>query len=220
MAMTRREDGTRPGDADPATPASRAAAGVEGNARLTGAMGAVLLLLLAAEGFTILGVRQMLTPHVFIGMLLIPPVLVKIGSTSYRFVRYYRGAPAYRRNGPPPILLRLLGPFVVVLTVVVLATGVALLYVPLSQRSTFLTLHKASFILWFGAMAIHVLSHLADTALLAPRDWVRRTRRQIRGAALRQWILAASLVAGAVLGILVVGRVGPWLASGPLHLGG
>jgi hypothetical protein len=222
MAMTRRDDGARPGEPDPAATAAarRQAAGVEGNARLTGTMGAVLFVVLAAEGFTVLGVRQMLTPHVFIGMLLIPPVLVKIASTSYRFVRYYRGAPAYRRNGPPPILLRLLGPFVVVLTVVVLASGVALLYVPPTQRQTFMFLHKASFILWFGAMAIHVLGHLADTARLAPRDWVSRTRRDIGGAALRQWVIAASLVAGAVLGLLVLGRVGPWLASSPFHLGG
>ncbi len=73
-----------------------------GNARLTAANAAVLLVLLAAEGVTILGVRQMLSPHVFIGMVLIPPVLLKVASTGWRFARYYRGAPAYRRKGAPP----------------------------------------------------------------------------------------------------------------------
>ena len=77
-------------------------AGVESNARLTGSTAAVLLVLLAAEGVTVLRVGALLTPHVFIGMLLIPPVLLKIGSTGWRFVRYYRGSPAYRRKGPPP----------------------------------------------------------------------------------------------------------------------
>jgi hypothetical protein len=48
---------------------------VESNGRLTASNAAVLLVLLAAEGFTILGIRQMITPHVFIGMVLIPPVL-------------------------------------------------------------------------------------------------------------------------------------------------
>jgi hypothetical protein len=173
----------------------------------------VLLVLLAAEGVTILRIRPLLTPHVFIGMLLIPPVLVKIASTTYRFARYYRGAAAYRRKGPPPVLLRLLGPLLVILTVVVLASGVALLLTSPSLQQSLLLIHKASFVLWFGAMTIHVLGHLADTARLAPRDWMRRTRGSITGAGTRQWGIAASLVAGALLGLILLGRIGPWLAS-------
>lgn len=76
----------------------RADEGVKANTRLTAPDAAVLLVPLAAEGVTILSVRQLISPDVFIGMLLIPPVLVKIGSTGYRFVRYYAGAPAYRRE--------------------------------------------------------------------------------------------------------------------------
>ena len=76
----------------------RADAAVAGNARLTAANAAVLLVLLAAEGVTILRVRQLLSPHVFIGVVLIPPVLLKVASTTWRFARYYTGAPAYRRK--------------------------------------------------------------------------------------------------------------------------
>src|ERR1700676_4477524 len=108
--------------------------GPEGNARLTGTVAAVLVLLLAAEGVTVLSVRSLVAPHVFIGMLLVPPVMLKIGSTIYRFVPFYKGSEAYRRKGPPPALMRLLGPFVVVLTVTVLGTGVALLFVGRSAR--------------------------------------------------------------------------------------
>ena len=57
----------------------------------------------------------MLNAHMFLGMLLLGPVALKMGSTGYRFVRYYTGADAYRRKGPPAIELRLLAPFVVVL---------------------------------------------------------------------------------------------------------
>src|SRR5487761_1574006 len=188
---------------------------VESNARLTAGIAAVLLVLLAAEGLTILRVRGLLSEHVFIGMLLVPPVLVKTGSTLYRFGRYYFGDPAFREKGPPPALLRLLGPFVVLLTFVVLATGIALLLVGPSQRSAMLTLHKASFILWIMAMTVHVLAHLVDTAKLAPRDWMRRTRRDVRGAGARQWTITASLVVGILLGLLFLGRVAPWLASVP-----
>lgn len=191
----------------------RAEQGVKSNARLTASNAAVLLLLLAVEGVTILRVRQLVTLHVFVGMLLIPPVLVKIGSTGYRFVRYYLGSPAYRRKGPPPMLLRLLGPVVVILTVVVLASGVALLLASSAWSRELLFIHKASFVLWFVAMTVHVLGHLAEVARLAPRDWLRRTRRDVRGAGSRQWLIAASLVAGALLGLAMLGRIGPWLTS-------
>jgi|HubBroStandDraft_2_1064218.scaffolds.fasta_scaffold101466_2 hypothetical protein len=191
--------------------------GPEGNARLTGSTAAVIFILLAAEGLTILSIHSLLTPHVFIGMLLVPPVLLKMGSTFWRFGRYYLGAPEYRRKGPPPLGLRLLGPIVVVLTVSVFATGIVLLLGPSSIRSQMLFLHKATFIVWIGAMALHVLGHVLDTARLAPRDWLPRTRRQVDGASLRQWSVAASVALGLVLGMLVVPRIGPWLAAGPIH---
>ena len=186
---------------------------VESNARLTAGVAAVLFGLLAAEGVTILQIRGLLSEHVFIGMLLVPPVLVKTASTGYRFARYYLGTPAFRRKGPPPALLRLLGPFVVLLTFAVLATGIALLLVGPSLRAPMLTLHKASFVLWLVVMTVHVLGHLADTARLVPRDWMRGTRGQVTGAGARQWAIAASLVAGLLLGLLLLGRVAPWLAS-------
>lgn len=203
----------------PAPAADRSEQGVEGNARLTSAVAAVLFVLLAVEGVTILQVRQLLGPHVFVGMLLVPPVLLKVGTTTYRFIRYYAGSPAYRRKGPPPVLLRLLGPFVVVSTVVVIGSGIGLLVAPVADRPNLLLLHKASFVLWFGAMALHVLGHLFDTARLAPRDWVAPWRRQVRGASLRQWALVTSVAAGIPLGLLLLDRVGPWLSSGP-RLGG
>lgn len=192
---------------------SRQRDSVESNARLTGSTAAVLLVLLAAEGATLPHIRGLLTPHVFIGMVLIPPVVLKTFSTFYRFIRYYTGSPAFRRKGPPPIGLRLLGPIVVVLTGTVLATGVALLLAGPSWRSQLLFLHKASFVLWFGAMTIHVICHVADTARLAPRDYMRRTRREVAGAGARQWTVIASVVLGVMLGFLLLGRVGPWLAS-------
>ena len=191
----------------------RASDGVEANARLTATTAVVLFVLFAAEGVTILRIYVLLSPHVFIGMVLIPPVLVKTTSTMYRMARYYLGSPAYRRKGPPPVLLRLLGPFVVVLTVAVLASGVALLLAGSAWQRPLLLLHKASFVLWFGAMTIHILGHVADTARLAPRDWMRSTRR----AGLRQWAIASSLVVGVLLGLLILGRVGPWLASTPFR---
>lgn len=188
----------------------RRVAGVHANARLTATTAAVLLVLLAAEGLTILRIGSLLTLHVFLGMLLVPPVLLKMASTGWRFVRYYLGDPEYRRRGPPTPVLRALGPVVVVLTVAVFATGIVLLLGPVPWRRTMLELHKATFILWFGAMGLHVLGHLADTARLAPLDLFHRTRREVRGAGVRQWLVALSLVIGVGLGVLVVPEVGAW----------
>jgi hypothetical protein len=185
--------------------------GVESNARLTAGLGAVLLLLFAAEGLTVLSVRSLLTPHVVIGMVLIPPVLLKMGTTSWRFIRYYTGSPEYRVKGPPHLLLRVLGPAVVLLSGTLLASGVVLLFGPHGWRHRMLLIHKASFVLWFGAMTIHVLGHVLETARLAPLDWVRRTRHEVGGASARQWLLAATLAAGALLGLLSIGAAHSYL---------
>jgi hypothetical protein len=187
--------------------------GVEGNARLTGTIAAVLLVLLAAEGVTVLRVRALLNFHVFIGALLVPPIALKIASTGYRFVRYYAGSPDYRSKGPPPALLRVLGPLVVVLTIVLFASGIGVLFASDGLRRELLFVHRASFFLWFAAMAVHVLGHIRDTARLAPGDFYWRTRKQVAGAGLRQWAVAASLVAGALLGTVCLGQVSHFLAG-------
>jgi hypothetical protein len=106
-------------------------------------------------------------------MLLIPPVLLKLASTGYRFARYYTNDPAYRRKGPPPAALRAIAPIVVVSTIVVFASGVALLLIGPSSRSQLLPVHKVSFVAWVAFTALHVLGHLPDL----PR--ALRTRREI-----------------------------------------
>jgi len=175
---------------------------------------AVLLVLLAAEGLTLLQVHSLITPHVVIGMVLVPFVAVKVASTSWRMAQYYLGSPPYLARGAPPLLLRLLGPVVVLVTVAVFASGIALLLVPHSWRSSMFFLHKVTFILWFGAMSVHVLGHVLDTRRLAPADFVARTRSQVRGAGARLWVLAASLVVGVLLAVAMAPTIGPWVATG------
>ncbi len=58
------------------------AGGTDGNERLTGSTGAVLIALLAVEGVTILSLNSLLSLHVFIGVVLIPPVLLKLSTTA------------------------------------------------------------------------------------------------------------------------------------------
>ena len=193
------------------TNAATESGGAEGNARLTAALGALLIVILFAEGLTIVQVGSLLTAHVFIGLFVLPVVLAKMGSTSWRFVKYYWGTPQYRRKGPPPPILRLLGPFVVVLTIAVIATGVLLIVgAPESVHPQLLLLHKVTFVLWFGATAIHVLSHLVETAKVAPLDWLRRTRRDVNGASRRQWLEISSLTIGVIVALWITPYAGHW----------
>src|SRR6202035_2912224 len=76
--------------------------GTRGNERLTAVTGAVLIVLLAVIGMTIISIRPLIWVHLFVGLLLIGPVVLKVGTTGYRFVRYYTRDPSYRRKGAPP----------------------------------------------------------------------------------------------------------------------
>jgi hypothetical protein len=189
--------------------------GVAGNARITGASAATLLVLLAAEGATIPFVGPLIGPHVFIGMLLIPPVSLKLASTGYRFARYYAGSPPYRRKGPPSLPMRLLAPGVVLSTVALFATGVALALAGPDSGGPLGFLHKASFILWFGLMTIHVLGHVLEVPSLALSDWRRAGGREaaLAGAGLRIVLVSAALLAGLALALATISLAGPWLSG-------
>jgi hypothetical protein len=194
---------------DRAVPAT---AGVEANGRLTASIAVVLLVLLAAEGATLLAIHTLVRPHVFLGFALIPPVVLKIASTVYRFVRYYTGHADYRRKGPPLLVLRVLGPIVVVTTVALLASGVALGTTHGGLQRDMLFVHKASFVLWFLAMTVHVLGHVLETLQIGSRDWVRprAVRIGVPGSAARRWAVGSSVIAGLALGGWGLAALGPW----------
>ena len=181
--------------------------GSEGNRRLTAATAAILLVLLAAEGVTLLAIGPLVSAHVFIGMLLVPLVGLKLASIAYRFARYYTGHRTYRAEGPPHPLLRLLGPVVVLSTVALFASGVTLVVLG-PQGGIVLGLHKASFAVWVATMSAHVLAHLFRVPRLAAADW--RRDEALPGSSLRRWLLAGSLVAGLVLAVATVHLAGPW----------
>jgi hypothetical protein len=194
--------------------------GTTGNERLTNVVGATLLVLLAATGVTIIRIGGLLSEHLFIGMLLVPPVLLKMASTGYRFVRYYSADPRYRQKGPPELVLRLIAPMVVLSSVVVIGSGVALLFAGPSSRGTLFPIHKDSFFVWGAFMALHVLGHLPGMPGVLRADYGRSAglSSDITGRAGRMMALAGALVAGVVLAILVIPDFGPWLHnSGIFH---
>lgn len=208
------------GAREPGAPASRPqglarllSGGTAGNERLTEVSGVLLIILLAVLGVTILRLNQLISVHLFVGMLLIPPVLLKMGSTGYRFALYYTGDPRYRRKGPPQPLLRLLAPLVVLSTVIVFATGVVLLLAGTSSREPVLLFHKASFIVWLGATGLHVLAHLTALPRALRGEYTRSGAalgESVPGRSGRSLALAGALVAGVILAVVLIPEFAAW----------
>ena len=182
--------------------------GTDGNEELTAMTGVILIVLLAVLGVTIVRIGQLIWLHLFLGLLLLGPVLLKVASTGYRFVRYYARDPIYRAKGPPIAALRAMGPVVVVSTVVVFATGIWLLIVGPRGRSTPLLLHKVSFFVWVAFMGVHVLAHLPSLGSSVRAAGARP------GAAGRWIALAGAIVGGAALAIVLIRHYGIWTAPG------
>jgi hypothetical protein len=148
----------------------------------------------------------------FIGLLLIPPVALKLASTGYRFARYYTHDEPYVQKGPPPMVLRVLAPGVVLTTIAVFGTGVALLFAG-PPSNTLIFAHKLSFIAWVALMALHVLGHLLELPRLASADWRRNGPREARlaGAGMRASAVAVAIAGGVALGFLALSVGKPWL---------
>lgn len=187
------------------------AGGVAGNELLTVGTGAVLFVILAALGVTILLIGTLIEEHLFIGLLLIPPVALKLASTGWRFTRYYAGDGEYVEKGPPQLFLRLLAPLVVLTTVVVFASGVVLLFETPHHHNTVSLIHKVSFFAWLAVTALHVLAHLPEMPRGLSADWgPAALREHVPGRSGRTIALASAIVLGVVLAVVLMGQFAPW----------
>lgn len=184
--------------------------------------GLILIVLLAVLGVTIVRIGQLIWLHLFLGLLLVGPVVLKLASTGYRFFRYYTRAAVYRAKGPPLLALRAMGPIVLLSTLVVFVTGVVLLFHGPRGRSTLVTVHKVSFIVWLVFMAVHVLAHLPDLGRSLPALRIGPDESGLAGGGARsgsagRWIATSgALVAGAVLAIVLIPHFGVWTAPGAI----
>jgi hypothetical protein len=162
--------------------------GPEANERLTATTGLLVVCLLALEGVTIVFIRPLLTLHMFVGIVLIPPVALKLASSGYRFMRYYTGNPAYRGKGPPWLVMRLLAPVLVAATVVVFGSGVYLLATG-ERVGTWVGIHKTAFVVWLAVASLHVLVYVWRLPALV-------FDRRAPGFVVRVGLVAAALVVG------------------------
>src|SRR6266700_3628292 len=159
--------------------------GVIGNERLTALAGAVLLVLIVVELVTVANLRAGLAAHVLIGVLLAGPLAVKLGSTGYRFLRYYTGSPAYVRKGPPRLSLRVLAPLLLATTLVVIGSGIGLLVTGPTQAGSLRSVHILSTLLWLPLIAIHVFAYLRRVPRSLADDWSNHPAEHAPGRGLR-----------------------------------
>lgn len=205
-------------DALPAPPATGSATsaheasnrGVVGNERLTALVGAPLLVLIVVELVTTARLRTLVSAHVFFGVFLVGPLLVKLGSTGYRFARYYTRALAYVRRGPPRLVLRALAPLLVATTVVLIGSGIGLVVVGPGQVGLMFRLHAVSALLWIPLLAIHAVAYFPRVPRLVADDWRTSTATSAKGRALRLGVNVGALLAGLIAALLLLPVAAPW----------
>jgi hypothetical protein len=173
----------------------------DGNERLTAAVGLVLIALTLIELATVVfGLGQFMSLHVFVGFVLIPPVLLKRASTGWRFTRYYTRHPAYLLKGAPQIIMRLLAPMLVAATVILFASGVAIGVTHGRALSIARQLHGPASVVWMILVGVHILVYLRRAFVSVKDDVHPASRAEVRGAKARAYILAAAIVAEVVAG--------------------
>src|SRR6266571_7493122 len=158
---------------------------VVGNERMTALAGAVLLVLILVELVTSASLRTLLSAHVFVGVLLAGPLAVKIGSTGYRFLRYYTRSPAFVRKGPPRLALRVLSPLILAATLVVIGSGIGLLVTGPTQAGPLRIVHVLSTLIWLPVLAIHVFAYIRRVPRSLADDWSNHPAEQAPGRGLR-----------------------------------
>jgi hypothetical protein len=187
--------------------------GVVGNERLTALVSAALLGLILVELTTMPNLSAAVPLHVFIGVAFIGPLTLKLGTTGYRFLRYYSGADAYVRKGPPRLALRLLAPALVVMTVLLVATGLALLATGPADPGPFEGLHNLSFVIWLPLVAVHALAYVGRLPGLLADDW---RGDHLDGRWSRLDLTGGAILFGAILAVVAVPAADPWAAPGVL----
>jgi hypothetical protein len=190
----------------------------DGNERLTAAVGLVLIVLTAAELWTVVfGLHRFLSLHVFVGLVLIPPVLLKLASTGWRALRYYSGSEPYRSKGAPELPMRLLAPLLVAATVILFASGVAMGILHGHSLVIARRLHGPASVLWLILVGVHVLVYLERALISSKQDIAAGPRASVRGATARTYVLAVAIVAGVIVAAATVPAQHHWLHLPPKH---
>lgn len=193
---------------------------VLGNERMTAYAGGILLVLLLVEVISAVNLHALLSVHVLIGVVLAGPLVVKIGSTGFRFLHYYSGSPAFVRKGPPHMGLRILSPILLVTTLVVIGSGIGLIMTKPGQNGLFFRTHAISVLVWVPMIAIHLIAHIGKVPNLVAGDWRKKTTEQSSGRRIRLWTNLGGLILGMIAAVLMLPVAAPWITWSKTNVGG
>jgi len=171
-----------------------------GNERLTAAVGLLVLAPVVVELATIvLGVHTFMSLHVFVGLALIPAVLLKLASTGWRFVRYYTRSRPYLAHGPPQLAMRLLAPLFVVVTIALFGSGVAMGVLHGHALEIARRIHGPASVIWLALLGLHIVVYLRRALRSSAQDALPAKREPVRGTTAR----ASAVTAAAICGLLL-----------------
>jgi hypothetical protein len=183
-----------------------------GNERLTAAVGLLVLAPILVETATVVfGVHTFMSLHVFVGIALIPAVVLKLVSTGWRFARYYTRSREYVAHGPPQIAMRLIAPLFVTATVVLFGSGTAMGLLHGRPLQIARSLHGPASVVWLALLGLHVLVYLRRALRTIAEDVRPRKLPRARGTNTRAYALAIVVVAGLVVGGATVPAQHHWI---------
>jgi hypothetical protein len=178
---------------------------------LTAIVGVLLLGPVVVELATVLlGVHSFMSLHVFVGLALIRPVLLKLASTGWRFGRYYTRKDAYVEHGAPQIAMRLLAPLFVGATVVLFSSGVAMGILHGHALAVARRLHGPASVVWLVLFAVHALAYLKRALVSSSRE-ISAAGRSVPGRRRRGYVIATAVAFGLIVGAVTVPAQHHWV---------
>jgi hypothetical protein len=206
---------------------------VFGNRALTSWAGLLLLPGLAVVTLSGLVFGNFWQLHYIAGLSLIPLLLVKLGTTSYRALSYYARRAVYRAAGAPEWAGRLLAPALIVSTIIAMGTGIWM-WSQHSEAQPWAKLHVLSVLAMGACVGLHLLLRTPISLQAVARDGVAALRHKV--PRIRIALVGIALAIGLIVG-LAGGARSPFpsrstravperssaarrasdIASGPLH---
>jgi hypothetical protein len=171
---------------------------VFGNRALTAWTGLLLLPGLTVVALSGLVFGNYWQLHYVAGLSLVPLLVVKLGSTTYRAFSYYMRRAIYRAAGAPEWMGRLLAPALILSTIVAMASGIWM-WAQQSEAQPWAKLHVLSVLAMGACVGLHMLLRTPISLQTVARDGVEGLARN--GSRIRIALVGIALAIGIIGGI-------------------
>jgi hypothetical protein len=174
--------------------------GLRANRRLIALTGAVLLPLAVLVLLTGFFFDQLWGAHFFVGYLMLPAVLVKLGSTLYRMVRYYLRSGLYRYVRPPYPFARFTSAMLFIAVVVLFVSGIVM-GVTGRQDAPWNLMHPFAASAFSSIIILHLCMYLPEALRTVGEDAHPKPPAAPSQRGRRLALLCAGALAGLLLGM-------------------